>query len=780
MKNILSTKANTLKALQGKLQYSKVLPQISFTFNEWQNNRQGIICEFQKKNWGGVIVRSSAIGEDSEESSKAGQYDSVSNVSGVDSLIEAVSKAFNSYTNSNPNNQVLIQPMLIDVKVCGVAFTKDPNSGSDYYVINYDESGSTSSITGGCENGDGKLFYLFKNYTGKVISPKMERLIMALGELEEFFLKDNLDVEFAFDIKDELYIFQVRPLIIKEKGRGSSEIGLYLNSISEKIIRDQKKKVFLCGDTTIYSVMTDWNPAEMIGIKPRSLAMSLYKELITDNVWAYQRDNYGYRNLRSVPLMVDFAGMPYIDVRVSFNSFIPATLSDELSEKLVNYYIDRLKNEPHKHDKAEFDIIFSCYSFDLWDRINVLKKYGFTDEEIFQIVDSLRDVTNKIINSDDGLYKKDSCKIEILKVHYEAVINSDMDPTEKIYWLMEDCKRYGTLPFAGLARGAFIAVQILKSMVNKGILSQKDYDTFMNEIQTVSKKMSRDFKFLSKKEFLKEYGHLRPGTYDINSLRYDEGYDIYFDKDKIKGLENAGNEDFKMSIQQMNQLKSEIENAGLKCDILGMMDYIRTVIEGREYGKFVFTKNVSMILNIIEELGDSYGFSRDDMSYVNIKTVMGAYSSTVDLKEVIAASIEAGKKVSFVSEKIALPPVITKPNDVYQFFYPDSEPNYITIGNISALVIKEKDIHNENIKGKIVMIKSADPGYDWIFSKGISGFISMYGGANSHMAIRAGELGIPAAIGVGEKLYNKLNEASMVQIDCVNKKIRVLRKRDYI
>ena len=70
----------------------------------------------------------------------------------------------------------------------------------------------------------------------------------------------------------------------------------------------------------------------MIGIRPRPLALSLYQEVITDSVWAYQRDNYGYRNLRSFPLMVDFGGLPYIDIRVSFNSFIPAGLEETVSE----------------------------------------------------------------------------------------------------------------------------------------------------------------------------------------------------------------------------------------------------------------------------------------------------------------------------------------------------------------------------------------------------------------------------------------------------------------
>ena len=31
---------------------------------------------------------------------------------------------------------------------------------------------------------------------------------------------------------------------------------------------------------------------------------------------------------------------------------------------------------------------------------------------------------------------------------------------DKIYWLIEDCKRFGTLPFAGLARNAFVATDI--------------------------------------------------------------------------------------------------------------------------------------------------------------------------------------------------------------------------------------------------------------------------------------------------------------------------------
>ena len=54
----------------------------------------------------------------------------------------------------------------------------------------------------------------------------------------------------------------------------------------------------------------------MIGLKPKPLALSLYKELITNKVWAQSRFEYGYKDLRSHQLMNTFLGTPYIDLGV--------------------------------------------------------------------------------------------------------------------------------------------------------------------------------------------------------------------------------------------------------------------------------------------------------------------------------------------------------------------------------------------------------------------------------------------------------------------------------
>ena len=70
------------------------------------------------------------------------------------------------------------------------------------------------------------------------------------------------------------------------------------------------------------------------------------------------------------------------------------------------------------------------------------------------------------------------------------------------------------------------------------------------------------------------------------------------------------------------------------------------------------------------------------------------------------------------------------------------------------------------LSGKVVLIESADPGYDWIFSHNIAGLATKFGGANSHMAIRCAELDIPAAIGCGEQLFERMVKASEISLDC--------------
>ena len=77
-----------------------------------------------------------------------------------------------------------------------------------------------------------------------------------------------------------------------------------------------------------------------------------------------------------------------------------------------------------------------------------------------------------------------------------------------------------------------------------------------------------------------------------------------------------------------------------------------------------------------------------------------------------------------------------------------------------------------DLDDKIVIIRAADPGYDWIFGHKIAGLITEYGGIASHMAIRAAEFGLPAAIGCGAKLLNSIRGSQKIELDCANGLVR--------
>lgn len=767
-----TTKAGTLDAIQSEARKFTLLPQISFSVQELKTKadkiRNEVIDKFSDKL---LIVRSSAIAEDSAHQSLAGMFLSVMDVKPA-SIIEAAHKVMDSFSDDNPNNQILVQPMLNDISMSGVLFTIDPNTGGNYFVINYDSvSGSTDSVT----SGEGKSLSTCYVFHGKKSGDdRLDKLCDASNELMDLFGKNNIDIEFAFTNDNQLYLLQARPLVLKCQPSGLEEQGELLKRAHNNIKNYMRPHPYASGKRTIFGVMPDWNPAEMIGIRPKPLASSLYRRLITDGVWAYQRNGYGYKNLRSFPLMVEFCGLPYIDIRASFNSFIPKDINDALSDKLVDYYLNQLAVNPDKHDKVEFEIVFSCNTFDLPKRIKALSDYGFTIEEQDTLRDSLCRLTNNVINVKEGLWITDTEKIDILDKRREIVIASDMDDISKIYWLLEDCARYGTLPFAGLARAGFVAVQLLKSLVATGILSDQEYLNYMGSLNTVSSQMSLDWQELSRSAFLRKYGHLRPGTYDIMSQRYDDAPEMYLGEASHSSTPQRDKEAFALSLDQYSAIHSEMERQGLDGDVLALFKFLKAGIEGREYAKFIFTKSLSHVLELLAKLGESYGFSREDMSFVDASVINPLYSSTEDVASTLSRSIIDGKRRYSETLAITMPPVIINPDDIYSFHMPSGTPNYITLKSVSGDVCAD-NLNRENLSGKIMLVPAADPGFDWIFSCDILGFITAYGGANSHMAIRAGELGIPAVIGIGEKEYNRLSQAKTLHIDCANKKIEVIR-----
>jgi adenylylsulfate kinase-like enzyme/phosphohistidine swiveling domain-containing protein len=769
------TKAETLEALAGRLRTARILPQVRFSVTEWRSDRAQVLAQIAAKAWSSrpVIVRSSAQGEDGPMSSQAGRYDSVLGVLGAAKITEAIEQVIATFAGGgNGGDQVFVQPMLEHVAMAGVAFSRPPSGGGPYFIVNYDDrSGRTDRVTGGI--GDNLETFLCLKSRADACPPALAPVIALVAELEGIFDCPAIDVEFATDGDGQIYLLQVRRLAIEQQEAVTdAQVDTALADVARKVELLSRPHPFLHGTRSIFGVMPDWNPAEIIGLRPWPLSLSLYRELVTDAIWAYQRDNYGYQNLRSFPLLVSFHGLPYIDVRVSFNSFIPRDVPDDLAARLVNYYIDRLLAEPQLHDKVEFEIIFSCYTLDLPQRMSRLAESGFSPADVAELSGALRRLTNRIIHVETALWRRDRAKIDLLAQRLPMVATAKIDKISRVYWLIEDCKRYGTLPFAGLARAGFIAVQLLQSFVAAGVISAEEHATFMTSVDTIGSRIGHDFAHLPKAEFLVRYGHLRPGTYDILSPRYDEAPDLYFDWSGSRTSSSAQPR-FTLSIEQLRRIEQLLKEHQLDIDVLSLIEFIKAGIEGREYAKFVFTRSLSDALSLIKQIGEEYGLSVEDCAFLDYDAIRTLYSESGSVKERLLDSIARGRERHALTRSLVLPPVIAAPHEVFAFHLPPSQPNFITRKSVTAAVASVSD-PPDSFAGRILFVPSADPGFDWIFTRGISGFVTQFGGANSHMAIRAGELGIPAVIGAGEILYKRWQAAHKLCLDCTNQKVLLI------
>ena len=203
--------------------------------------------------------------------------------------------------------------------------------------------------------------------------------------------------------------------------------------------------------------------------------------------------------------------------------------------------------------------------------------------------------------------------------------------------------------------------------------------------------------------------------------------------------------------------------------------FLISAIEGREYAKFLFSRNLSAALDLFAQLGASLGFERGELADLPL-----AYFKQLDVDGNEQAFSRAARQwldmyeqESRAQRMVELPELLLSSVDFDLFSLSPNSGNFIGENKVTAPCVHyTSELKDADFKEKLVLIESADPGYDWLFGAGIAGLITKFGGANSHMAIRSAEFGLPAAIGLGEVRFNELITAETLQLDCQSKTIR--------
>lgn len=787
---VFGTKAETLRTLAARSD-DFVVPELEFfAYEDWCEDANAILGRLaQKFRETSVAVRSSSQQEDTDNASMAGAYLSVLHVPSSNSveLKTAIDAVFLSYgANVSSFDQVLVQAMVNAPTVSGVIMTKSIDDGAPYYVLNYNKSGETDAITGGREVQKSVLVHR-DTPESYCRSPRLRKMLSLAKTLEKLCCDDALDIEFAIDQADRINLLQVRRITSRDSWHldKCETVDAQLPRLEERVTALSAAREGLYGNCSILGNMPDWNPAEILGVHPSPMAISLYRRLITQGVWHKARATMGYRTIPDTDLLVTLAGRPYVDVRSSFNSFVPDGIPPSIAEKLVSEWLFYLKQRPELHDKIEFGVVPTIYDFQFDHEHNERLSRLLNKSELAAYKESLITLTKRNLslsaNSSVMTALQEITQLEERQRAREPFSNHQQDAKSLKTWMkavLDECREYGTGPFAVLARHGFIAEALLRSMVRAGAISEQRVFSFKNSFSTVAGDMSADLiavaqDKLHRDEFLRRYGHLRPGTYEVSSRSYKER-DSLFDFNTV--AQATRKEPFSLADaerEKIDRLFQEAAFTGVNAD--RFFAYAEQAIVGREYAKFVFTRSLSAALDALVAWGKHYGIDREDLSYLTIDDVFESH----DAEGPSGAGIALLNKISKARRKkederlIKVGYIIRDVWDLYVVPMHRSKPHFITSQRVEAEAVFLDTIlmSDADLGGKIVCIENADPGFDWIFSKNIVGLITKYGGSNSHMAVRCAELNLPGAIGCGELIFASISDRQQVVLACDDQQV---------
>jgi hypothetical protein len=788
---MVETKGSSLVLMKDRLQKSFVPSFILIDLNTWRFHPD-LVLETIARSFKGCLlaIRSSAGNEDGSQSSGAGKYFSALNIpsenpAALAIFIDRVIGSYGDSAESIVGATVIVQEMVSDVSVSGVVLTQHMSTSAPYYVINYDDvSVDTSTVTSGRSQDSNRSLYIHRKNLHCLRSERFQRLVDAVQEIEEVFENNALDIEFVIDSDNKVFILQARPIpnFVPLEDLFIKEIDGALLATSQELESHYEQSKSELGRGIIWGQMPDWNPAEMIGEIPRLLASSLYSRLITNFAWWEARNQMGYKVPKSKKLMHMFAGHPYINVRSSLQSYLPSSLSDTHSDSIIAIWLQTLKNDPKKHDKLEFEVAVSGYSLDLSDQIRLSLGEGIDGELIHEFEESILEQTRVIFANGKftSLYESLESARRFAAKFTDTKSTNMIDLESSIL----ECIENGTIPFAIAARHAFIAKNILNSMTRLGIISTDDLSQLRKSIQTVTTAYTVDLERLNNRaidlqEFMSKYGHLRPGTYDISSPRYDQLVDpLTVLNDPMHVNSDANMNNWLPSDTILQSLDRILSRHQLGVTATQLFKYIVDATAAREECKFLFTKYLSNLLETIADYGNQLGISREMLSNIDIESLLSIKSfdsseRTVEL-EILSTYNDF---IHRIHSCIRMPELIFDATSVFVVPFQVGRPNFVTNVRVTAPVLKLEALdfgRLSNLQGHLILIDNADPGFDWIFGHNIRGLITKFGGVNSHMSIRCAELGLPAAIGCGFQIFNRLEKANVVDLDCEARLINVV------
>jgi phosphohistidine swiveling domain-containing protein len=685
-----------------------------------------------------VAVRSSAVNEDAHDASFAGMYATKLRIPAcVENILSAVEEVRNGGTakeavvahyvarrgleSAAADMAVVVQEM-VAAEFSGIIFSHGLSVRDGYYLVST-APGLGEIVASGSVNG--QLIRIARGTDlDHLHDAWLRELIIAMRTIELHMGSQSLDVEFAYE-NGRLYVLQCRPIVTSH----ATHIDVKDEELLDRQLEALNAHIRVHFEGDVLADMSDINPLELLGAHPSKLDISIFKYLFADTIVERVRRDMGYDPL-DAGLIREVGSKPYVSLRASAFSFRPQGIPTQTYEKMFAVYRDMLRAQPDLQDRVEFEVFaMRCGDKleDIMDAAGMTEAEKMATREAFQRLDmALAPVS-------------DTCKASFAEkiTRYRQVTNgiSAASLQEMLAHVAS-----GTELFVRVARLAFYWKNRFEEIYSGSDLNE----LLVGHIQSVSSRLQTDMFLcregrLSRNELVGRYGHLRPGQFSVFGESYADDPDHYlFDQ-----LHRAND-------QRIGKRVHSHENTPEFKNVVAFM-------QAREETKFLFSRSLGVFVESLKSALRALGITHAD-------------ASQCTWSELEAVLCNEGPMTSGREDRLPmiLPEVIIPGlSDLKVVASGTASPTYITRAVVKARVcVLENPSSHADVSGAIVLIPSADPGYDFLFHSGVAGIITKTGGPASHMCIRSVELQVPSCIGCGEQMYNTLSSVHSAVLDC--------------
>lgn len=736
-----------------------------FSAHEWRRARDKCLLKVAQLRPGRrVAIRSCAMDEDAIGT--PGQFRTVLRTPSADAAAveEAVEIVLASYSRAGrqprEDDFVLVQEQVEDALFSGVCLVTDAR---DFIEAEYvAQSGSTDDVT------SGKLAHRIR------INPFAHGAGSVWGRLGEAAAAISREVscpvliEFAIDSNVQVLILQVRayptPGVKNRRAPSLAE----LQEVGD--------------DEFPLSSMTDWNPVEILGPLPAPLSVSVYQDLVTHEAWRRGRESLGWRAAGDgKALLRTVFGKPYVRVRESLESLLPASLPAGVVEQLLLDRIQFLERNPDLHDKVEFRVVPSSAT---GSPLEFIKRYhleGLDRACADMYFQHLMELTARCFAQASATRTSDLSGFAALRAASRDLLSLDVNQASPAQLLQlarnakDVCIVRGTIPFSRQARLAFMFRHALDYLLEGSQDTREYVEAWATNLPTPAAAFEHALRnivrgTISRDAALAEFGHVRPLAYSVSSRRLDEDPDLFESMlTKAAPRQRVAGRGISLPPTLRARCDDFLMSLALDWTADRFMNECGDAFSAREQIKFEFTRLTSALLHLVSRWADSKGLALEDVAkctWTELELALGSGDDAPALRRRFADIAQRSDVRRWVDEE-CLPDVAFNHTDF--MFVSDADPSPTFVGADAVrgpVLVLERNAPalGHCLTGCIVVAESADPGIDWIFTQGIAGLVTRHGGRFSHMTLRSEQAGVTAAIGCGDRLFRQAASASVVEL----------------